>query len=85
MAYRSILALPGAALGLFLSAWILKIGLGSVNDVLGINDFGYVISMYVTLILWVVIAPAVAVIARAQIRLTPRIVHTTRGRIIDVD
>jgi len=85
MAYRSILALPGAALGFFLSAWILKIGLGSVNDDLGINDFGYVISMYVTLILWVVIAPAVAVIARAQIRLTPRIVHTSRGRIIDVD
>jgi hypothetical protein len=45
MACRSILALPGAALGFFLSAWILKIGLGSVNEDLGINDFGYVISM----------------------------------------
>jgi len=32
-------------LGFFLSAWILKIGLGSVNEDLGINDFGYVISM----------------------------------------
>ncbi len=83
MACRSILALPGAALGFFFSALVLKLGLGSINDDLGINDFGYVTSMYVTLILWVVISPAVAVIARTQT--TRSVIRARRSRIIDID
>ncbi|MDA1256220.1 MAG: hypothetical protein O3C10_00015 [Chloroflexi bacterium] len=83
MACRSILALPAAGLGFFFSAWILMICLGWRNEDIGIEDFGYVTSMYVTLVLWVVMAPAVAVMARAQ--MTPLIVRTRRGRIIDVD
>ena len=83
MACRSILALPAAALGFFFSALVLKLGLNSVNGDLGINNLSYVMSMYVTLILWVALAPAVGVIVRAQMR--PLIVRGTRGRIIDVD
>ena len=82
MACRSILALPAAGLGFFFSAFILKIGLGSVSGDLGINVFGYVTSMYVTLILWVVMAPAVAVMARAQ--MVPMMLRLRRGRYIDV-
>ena len=84
MACRSILALPAAGLGFFFSALVLKFGLGWVNDDLGINEFSYVISMYVTLVLWVVMAPAVAVMVRAQ--MVPLILRTRRrGRVIDVD
>ena len=50
---------------------------------LGSNDFGYVTSMYVTLILWGVIAPAVSVIVRVQ--LSPLMFRARRGRIIEVD
>jgi hypothetical protein len=86
MACRSILALPAAGLGFFFSALVLKLGLNSVNDDLGINNLSYVMSMYVTLILWVVIAPAVGVMVRAQ--LVPMMIRTRRAgrsRIIDVD
>ncbi|HJM53329.1 MAG TPA: hypothetical protein QGI07_04815 [Dehalococcoidia bacterium] len=83
MACRSILALPAAGVGLFFSAFILKIGLGSVSGDLGINDFGYLTSMYITLVLWVVIAPAVSVMVRVQLR--PLTFSARRGRIIDID
>jgi len=57
-------SLAGTTPGFFLSAWILKSELGRVNDDPGVKDLGYVISMYVTLILWVVMGPAVGVIGR---------------------
>ena len=83
MACRSILALPFAGLGFFFSALVLKFGLGWVNDDLGINEFSYFTSMYVTLVLWVVMAPAVAAMSRAQ--MVPMMIRARRGRIIDVD
>jgi len=83
MACRSILALPTAGLGFFFSALILKLRLNSMNGDLGINNLSYFMSIYVTLILSVAIAPAVGVMVRAQ--MTPFIARTGRGRIIDVD
>lgn len=83
MACRSILALPAAGVGSFFSAWKLMIGLGWVNEDPGIKDFGYVTSMYVTLVLRVVMGPAIAVIARAQ--MNPLIMRPRSVRIIDVN
>ena len=59
------------------------IGLGWVNEDPGITVLGYVSFMYVTPVLPVVMAPAIAVIARAQT--IPLIMRPRSVRIIGVD
>lgn len=83
MVWRSILALPAAGPGFFFSAWILMAGPGWRNEDTGVENFGYVKSRYVTLALRVVMAPAVAVIERAQ--RTPPVIHTRRDRITGIE
>ena len=49
----------------FVSAWLLMLFAGVVSADVGIQPFGYVTSMVVTIALWLVLAPAVGAIARA--------------------
>lgn len=49
----------------FVSAWLLMLFAGIVSADTGIEPFGYVTSMVVTIGLWLVVAPAVGAIARA--------------------
>lgn len=49
----------------FVSAWLLMLFAGIVASDVGIQPFGYVTSMVVTIALWLVLAPAVGGIARA--------------------
>jgi hypothetical protein len=48
----------------FVSAWILMIFAGVVDQDVGIRPFGYVTSMVVTIGLWLTLAPAIGAIAR---------------------
>ena len=41
----------------FLSAWILMVFTGTLADEVGIQAFGYVDSMRVTIVMWLVVAP----------------------------
>ncbi len=49
----------------FVSAWLLMIFAGIVSADTGIQPFGYVTSMVVTIALWLTLAPAAGAIARA--------------------
>ena len=49
----------------FVSAWLLMLFAGIVSADVGIQPFGYVTSMVVTIALWLAVAPAVGAIARA--------------------
>ena len=49
----------------FVSAWLLMLFAGIVSADVGIQPFGYLTSMVVTIGLWLVLAPAVGGIARA--------------------
>lgn len=49
----------------FLSAWLAMIFAGIVSRDVGIQPFGYITAMVVTIALWLVVAPAVGAIARA--------------------
>ena len=49
----------------FVAAWLLMIFAGIVGNDVGINPFGYVTSMVVTIGLWLTIAPAAGAIAGA--------------------
>ena len=49
----------------FVSAWLLMLFAGIVSADTGIEPFGYVTSMVVTIGLWLVVAPAVGALARA--------------------
>ena len=49
----------------FVSAWLLMIFAGIVSPDAGIQPFGYLTSMVVTIALWLTVAPAVGAIARA--------------------
>ena len=48
----------------FVSAWVLMLFAGTVDTEVGIQPFGYLTSMVVTLALWLTLAPAIGAIAR---------------------
>jgi len=48
----------------FVSAWLLMIFAGIVAVEVGIEPFGYITSMVVTIALWLVLAPAISAAAR---------------------
>jgi hypothetical protein len=50
----------------FVSAWLLMIFAGIAGADVGIQPFGYVTSMVVTIGLWLVVAPAAGAVARAR-------------------
>ena len=52
----------------FVSAWLLMLFAGIVASDVGIQPFGYVTSMVVTIGLWLVLAPAAGAIARTSRR-----------------
>lgn len=50
----------------FFAAWLAMIFAGVVGDEIGINPFGYVDAMKVTIALWLVAAPLVGTAASAR-------------------
>ena len=48
----------------FVSAWLLMIFAGIVGTDVGIQPFGYVTSMVVTIALWLTLAPAIGAVGR---------------------
>ena len=50
----------------FVSAWLLMIFAGIVGADVGIEPFGYVTSMVVTIALWLTLAPAIGAAGRTQ-------------------
>lgn len=48
----------------FVSAWLLMIFAGIVSEDSGIQPFGYLTSMVITIGLWLVLAPAIGAVAR---------------------
>jgi hypothetical protein len=48
----------------FVSAWILMIFAGIVDQEVGIKPFGYTTAMIVTIGLWLTLAPAIGAVAR---------------------
>lgn len=59
----SFFKLVAAGPAFFLSAWLLMIFAGIVGGDVGIEPFGYVTAMVVTIGLWLVLAPAIGAIA----------------------
>ena len=49
----------------FVSAWILMLFAGALSDDVGIEPFGYVTSMAVTIALWLTVAPAIVAVSRS--------------------
>lgn len=62
---RSFFGLLSAGPAFFVSAWILMLFAGIVGPDVGIRAFGYLTAMVATIGLWLVLAPAIAAIARA--------------------
>lgn len=62
---HSIPKLLSAGPAFFLSAWILMLFAGALSGDVGIEPFGYVTSMVVTIALWLVLAPAIGAVARS--------------------
>jgi hypothetical protein len=60
------MAIPAAGVGFFFSAWLLMLFAGILADDVGTKPIGYTTSMLATIGLWLVIAPVVGAIARAQ-------------------
>jgi hypothetical protein len=50
----------------FVSSWLLMLFAGIVGGDMGIRPFGYVTSMVVTIGLWLVLAPAIGAVGRAN-------------------
>ena len=50
----------------FVSAWLLMLFAGTVDTEVGIQPFGYLTSMVVTIALWLTLAPAIGAIARTS-------------------
>jgi hypothetical protein len=48
----------------FVSSWVLMIFAGITHTEVGIQPFGYITSMIVTIALWLTLAPAIGAIAR---------------------
>ena len=49
----------------FVSAWLLMVFAGIVGSDVGIQPFGYLTAMVVTIGLWLVLAPAIGAVGRA--------------------
>ena len=49
----------------FVSAWLLMLFAGIVGSDVGIQPFGYLTAMVVTIGLWLVLAPAIGAVGRA--------------------
>jgi hypothetical protein len=62
----SYFGLVAAGPAFFVSAWLLMIFAGIVATDIGIQPFGYVTSMVVTIGLWLTLAPAIGAIARVS-------------------
>ena len=50
----------------FVSAWLLMLFAGMVGTDVGIRPFGYITAMVVTIALWLVLAPTIGAVGRAQ-------------------
>ena len=50
----------------FVSAWLLMLFAGTVDTEVGIQPFGYLTSMVVTIALWLTLAPAIGAITRTS-------------------
>ena len=61
---RSFFRLMTAGPMFFVSAWLLMLFAGTVDTEVGIQPFGYLTSMVVTIALWLTLAPAIGAIAR---------------------
>lgn len=61
-----IRAIAAAGPFFFFAAWLAMIFAGIVGDEIGINPFGYVDAMKVTIALWLVAAPMVGAAASAH-------------------
>ena len=48
----------------FVSAWLLMVFAGIVSSDVGIEPFGYITSMVVTIALWLTLAPAIGAVGR---------------------
>ncbi len=60
----SFFRLVAAGPAFFVSAWLLMLFAGIVGTDVGIQPFGYVTSMVVTIGLWLTLAPAIGAVAR---------------------
>ncbi|HET9081468.1 MAG TPA: hypothetical protein VFO01_13280 [Trebonia sp.] len=60
---ESFFKLVAAGPAFFLSAWLMMIFAGIVGSDVGIEPFGYVTAMVVTIGLWLVLAPAIGAVA----------------------
>jgi hypothetical protein len=58
--------LASAGPAFFVSAWVLMIFAGIVQQDVGIHPFSYVTSMVVTIGLWLTVTPAIGAIARTS-------------------
>ncbi len=64
----SFFRLVAAGPAFFVSAWLLMLFAGIVGTDVGIQPFGYVTSMVVTIGLWLTLAPAIGAVARGPAR-----------------
>ena len=55
--------IPAAGAGFFLSAWIAMLFWGIIAPEFGIKTVGYIMSMVITIALWLVVAPLAAAVA----------------------
>lgn len=62
----NFLKLVSAGPAFFLSAWILMIFAGVVRSDVGIEPFGYLTAMVVTIGVWLVVAPAIGAVAGSR-------------------
>ena len=64
----SFMKLVSAGPLFFVSAWILMLFAGMGSRDVGIRPFGYLTAMVATIGLWLVLAPAIAAVARSSKR-----------------
>lgn len=57
-------AIPAAGAGFFFSAWLLMIFWGIVAPDLGIGTIDYLMSMLITIAIWLVVAPMAAALVK---------------------
>ena len=60
----SFFKIVAAGPAFFVSAWLLMLFAGILTADTGIQPFGYITSMVVTIALWLTLAPAIGAIAR---------------------
>ena len=62
---RDFVKLVAAGPLFFVSAWILMIFAGIVDQDVGIRPFGYTTALIVTIALWLTLAPAIGAVSRS--------------------